>query len=101
MQTYRVNGVLEASDPLIYSSGTINIPAAVNGSYTSSPINFPPYQNKNLWVKVQVTGDEFSTSALIVNTCPVLPVTLAGFDGQKTFRKCSFTEMENGYRAQQ
>lgn len=78
-----VNGVLEASDPLIYSSGTINIPAAGNGSYTSAPLNFPPYQNKNLWVKVQVTGDEFSTSALIVNTCPVLPVTLAGFDGQR------------------
>jgi hypothetical protein len=78
-----VNGVLEASDPLIYSSGTINIPAAGNGSFIAAPLIFPPYQNKNLWVKVQVTGDEFSTTALIVNTCPILPVTLTGFDGQR------------------
>jgi hypothetical protein len=76
-------GVLEAGDPLIFSSGTINIPAAGNGSFSSSPMIFPPYQNKNIWVKVQVTGDEFSTTALIVNTCPVLPVTLTGFEGQR------------------
>lgn len=76
-------GVLEASDPLIFTSGTINIPAAGNGSFVSTPMNFPPYQNKNLWVKVQVTGETFSTSALIVNTCPVLPVTLAAFDGER------------------
>lgn len=79
-----VSGVLEASDPLIYSSGTINIPAAGNGSFTSAPMSFPPYENKNLWIKVQVTGDAFSTTAMIVNTCPVLPVTLTLFEGQRT-----------------
>ncbi|RZS66917.1 T9SS type A sorting domain-containing protein [Pseudobacter ginsenosidimutans] len=78
-----VNGVLEASDPLVFASGSINIPAAGNGSYTSAPMAFPNYENKNLWVKVQVTGATFSTSALIVNTCPILPVTLAGFEGER------------------
>ena len=76
-------GVLDASDPLVFSSGTVNIPAAGNGSFTSAPLSFPPYENKNLWVKVQVIGDAFSTTALIVNTCPILPVTLAGFEGER------------------
>lgn len=77
------NGVLDAGDPLVFTSGSVNIPAAGGGSFTSSPQSFPPYENKNLWVKVTVTGDAFSTTALIVNTCPILPVTLTGFEGTR------------------
>lgn len=73
------NGVLDAADPVVLTSGSTNIPAAGNGSFTSSPATFPPYESKNLWVRVQVTGDAFSTTALIVNTCPILPVTLTSF----------------------
>ncbi|MBO9635645.1 MAG: hypothetical protein J7578_21255, partial [Chitinophagaceae bacterium] len=77
------NGILDAGDPLVYSSGSVNIPAAGGGSFTSSPQTFSPYANRNLWVKVTVTGDAFSTTAYIVNTCPLLPVTLTGFEGTR------------------
>lgn len=77
------NGVLDAGDPLVFTSGPVTVPAAGGGSFTSLPMSFPPYQNRNLWVKVLVTGNTFSTTALIVNTCPVLPVTFTSFDGSR------------------
>lgn len=77
------NGVLDASDPVVLASGVAAIPAAGSGSFTSAPATFTTFENRNLWVRVQVTGDAFSTTALIVNTCPLLPVTLTGFEAQR------------------
>ncbi|MGN6417325.1 MAG: T9SS type A sorting domain-containing protein [Pseudobacter sp.] len=77
------NGVLDASDPVVLVTAPAAVPAAGNGSFTSAPAAFTNYENRNLWVRVQVTGDAFSTTALIVNTCPLLPVTLTGFEAQR------------------
>lgn len=77
------NGVLDAADPVVLVSANASIPAAGGGSFNSIAASFPPYENRNLWVRVQVTGDAFSTTALIVNTCPSLPVTLTGFEAQR------------------
>lgn len=77
-------GTLDASDPVIYTSGTISIPPSGSGFYTSGPIPNTTQPNDNLWVRVQVTGLSFSTSALITNSCAVLlPVNLRSFTAQR------------------
>ena len=74
-------GILDAGDPVIYISGTVAIPAL--GTYSSGPIAYNTYPNNNLWVRVTVTGNTYTTTSLINNLCLPLPVTLNTFSGQR------------------
>ncbi len=76
-------GTLDASDPVVYTSGTITIPASGSGTYSSGPVSFTSNSNSNLWVRVQITGNSFSTTALLTNTCAPLPITLLSFTAQR------------------
>lgn len=78
-----VFGVLDATDPVIFTSVLVNIPAA-GTSYTSPPLALPSlYVNSDLWVRVQVTGQPFSITQLLVNNCPILPVELTFFEATR------------------
>jgi hypothetical protein len=78
-------GTLDASDPVVYTSGTVTIPASGSGTYTSGPISFSnTYATSNLWVRVQVTGYPNSTVGLLTNSCGTLPVKLVSFTSRRT-----------------
>lgn len=77
-------GTLDASDPILYTSGTVTIPASGSGNYTSGPLPFTSFVASNLWVRVQVTGYPNSTVGLIANTCGTLPVKLSSFIAKRT-----------------
>lgn len=78
-------GTLDASDPVVYTSGTVTIPATGSGSYSSGPTAYSnTYAANNLWVRVQVTGYPNSTVGLLTNTCGTLPVTFTSFTAQRT-----------------
>lgn len=77
-----VFGVLDASDPVIFTSALINIPAL--GTFLSLPgLLGPNYNDVDVWVRVQVTGQPFSVTQLLTNNCPFLPVELTSFDATR------------------
>lgn len=76
-------GTLDASDPVIFTSGPIVIPAN-NIPYNAPAEAIPSNLNSSLWVRVQVTGQPFSTTELLANICPLLPVTLTYFSAQRS-----------------
>lgn len=78
-------GTLDASDPVVYTSGTVTIPASGSGSYSSGPVAYSnTYAASNLWVRVQVTGYTNSIVGLLTNTCGTLPVKLSSFTARRT-----------------
>lgn len=90
-------GTLDASDPVVYTSGSVTIPAAGGGFYTSGPVPFSnTYANKNLWVRVQVTGATFSTTGLLTNTCALLPVQFKSFTARRENSSTASLQWETG-----
>ncbi|MFT3827094.1 MAG: T9SS type A sorting domain-containing protein [Chitinophagaceae bacterium] len=91
-------GTLDAADPVLYTSGTITLPAS--GVYTSGGIAYSTYPLDNVWVRVQVTGNTYSTTTLIINGCPnTLPVGLLSFNGARQSNSSVLLKWETAFEA--